>query len=76
MARLPRAPIRASDEYYWSEAARWRGLSDAAMDALDLTAQARVVAHYEAAHEIAAVEAWEQERARRRKDRARARGTQ
>ena len=44
------------------EAARWRGLSDAAYDALDVQEQARLIAHYRTAMQFAAVEAWEQAR--------------
>lgn len=53
--RVPRSKVRYSLLFEALEAARWRGLSDRAYDALDIDAKARLIAHYRVHHQIEAV---------------------
>lgn len=62
---MPGSGIRYSESYAWHEAARWRGLSDAQMEAMDGDRQARVIAQWETALQIEAVTSWERVRRRR-----------
>lgn len=55
------------------EAARWRGISDQAYDALARDEKARMIAHYRTAMRLEAVVAWEQAKEIRRAQRRRGR---
>lgn len=60
--RVPQSKARYSQVFEALEAARWRGISDAAYDALDVQDKARLIAHYRVSTRLAAIEAWEQVR--------------
>lgn len=64
---VPRSKARYSALFEALEAARWRGISDAAYDTLPLAEQARLLAHYRVSTRLDAVVAWEQAREMRRK---------
>ena len=59
---VPRSKARYSLLFEALEAARWRGLSDQAFDALALEDKARVIAHYRVSTRLEAVVAWAQAR--------------
>jgi len=66
---VPRSHVRMSLLFEALEAARWRGLTDQAFDALSRQDKARVIAHYRTAVRLEAVIAWEQAKAIRRQTR-------
>lgn len=68
---VPRSKARYSGLFEALEAARWRGISDAAFEALDRDAQARLIAHYRVSTRLEAVAAWEQAKEIRRRNRGR-----
>lgn len=64
---VPRSQARYSQVFEALEAARWRGLSDRAYDALGRDGQARLLAHYRVSTRLEAVVAWAQAKEMRRK---------
>lgn len=68
---VPRSKARYSALFEALEAARWRGISDAAFDALTRDEQARLLAHYRVSTRLEAVVAWEQAKELRRRQHGR-----